>query len=143
MSLFSLKKTLSSLSLSFSSALSLSFFDMFVLAVDSFFFSSLLHFFSYWVRIKRWSSLSLFSLQGEIGNHIIRLSLSLSLTKSARFGKPDLPLECSAGHKRREREIISEKEEIDSSDNSRAKAGKKKMDWISLLIAARNRSHKE
>jgi len=53
-------------------------------------------------EIKRWSSLSLFSLQGEIGNHIQSLSLSLSLLRSARFGKPDLPLECSAAHKKRE-----------------------------------------
>ena len=99
MSLFSLKKH----SLSLSLFLFLSSI-CFVLAVDSFFSSSLfVHFFSYWVRDQEcWSSLSLFSLQGEIGNHIIRLSLSLSLTKRARFGKPDLPLEYSAGHKKRE-----------------------------------------
>ena len=138
MSLFSLKKTLSSLSLSFSSALSLSFFDMLCFGCRFvFFFLSFVHFFSYWVRIKRWSSLSLFSLQGEIGNHIIRLSLSLSLTKSARFGKPDLPLECSAGTQKERGMIISEKEEIDSSDKLARESRKKKMDWISLLIAAR------
>jgi hypothetical protein len=81
--------------------------------------------------IKRWSSLSLFSLPGEIGNHIQSLSLSLSLTKRARFGKPDLPLEYSAGHKKREG-WSSLRKKI----NSRAKAGKKR--WIGfLLIAAR------
>ena len=103
MSLFSLKKTLS-FSLSFSSALSLSFFDMlcFGCRFVFFFLSFRALLFVLGEIIKRWSSLSLFSLQGEIGNHIIRLSLSLSLTKSARFGKPDLPLECSAGHKKRE-----------------------------------------
>ena len=99
MSLFSLKKTLS-----FSSkALSLSFFDMLCFGCRFvFFFLSFRALLFVLGEIKRWSSLSLFSLQGEIGNHIIRLSLSLSLTKSARFGKPDLPLECSAGHKKRE-----------------------------------------
>jgi len=102
MSLFSLKKTLS-FSLSFSSALSLSFFDMLCFGCRFvFFFLSFRALLFVLGEIKRWSSLSLFSLQGEIGNHIIRLSLSLSLTKSARFGKPDLPLECSAGHKKRE-----------------------------------------
>ena len=33
--------------------------------------------------------------------------------------------------------IISEKEEIDSSDTLARESRKKKMDWISLLIAAR------
>ena len=106
MSLFSLKKTLSfSLSLSFSSkALSLSFFDMlcFGCRFVFFFLSFRALLFVLGEIIKRWSSLSLFSLPGEIGNHIQSLSLSLSLTKRARFGKPDLPLEYSAGHKKRE-----------------------------------------
>ena len=102
MSLFSLKKTLS-FSLSFSSALSLSFFDMLCFGCRFvFFFLSFRALLFVLGEIKRWSSLSLFSLLGEIGNHIQSLSLSLSLTKSARFGKPDLPLECSAGHKKRE-----------------------------------------
>ena len=81
--------------------------------------------------------LSLFFPFGEIGKHIIRLSLSLSLTKSARFGKPDLPLECSAGHKKREGGSSLRKKRSTPPIHSRAKAGKKKMDWISRLIAAR------
>jgi len=102
MSLFSLKKTLS-FSLSFSSALSLSFFDMLCFGCRFvFFFLSFRALLFVLGEIKRWSSLSLFSLPGEIGNHIIRLSLSLSLLRSARFGKPDLPLECSAAHAERE-----------------------------------------
>ena len=124
MSLFSLKKTLS-----FSSkALSLSFFDMlcFGCRFVFFFLSFRALLFVLGEIIKRWSSLSLFSLQGEIGNHIIRVSLSLSLTKRARFGKPDLPLECSAAHKKREG-----RSSLRKKINSRAKAGKKKMDWIS------------
>ena len=99
MSLFSLKKHSHSLSLFlFLSSI------CFVLAVDSFFFflSFRALLFVLGEIIKRWSSLSLFSLPGEIGNHIQSLSLSLSLTKRARFGKPDLPLEYSAGHKKRE-----------------------------------------
>ena len=101
-SLFS-KKTLSfSLSLS-SKALSLSFFDILCFGCRFvFFFLSFRALLFVVGEIKRWSSLSLFSLQGEIGNHIQSLSLSLSLTKRARFGKPDLPLECSAAHKKRE-----------------------------------------
>jgi len=131
MSLFSLKKTLS-FSLSFSSALSLSFFDMLCFGCRFvFFFLSFRALLFVLGEIKRWSSLSLFSLQGEIGNHIIRVSLSLSLTKSARFGKPDLPLECSAAHKKREG-----RSSLRKKINSRAKAGKKR--WIGfLLIAAR------
>ena len=93
---------------SFSLSLSLFLFlssicVMFWLSIRFFFplFFALL--FQRWVRDQAcWSSLSFFSLQGEIGNHIIRLSLSLSLLRSARFGKPDLPLERSAAHKKRE-----------------------------------------
>ena len=132
-SLFS-KKTLSfSLSLSLQLFLFLSsicFGCRFVF----FFFSFALLFVG---EIKRWSSLS-FSLVfvGEIGNHI-RLSLSLSLLRRARFGKPDLPLECSAAHAERGI-VISEKEEIDASDTlARESRRKKKMDWISSHCGTR------
>ena len=100
MSLFSLKKH----SLSLSLFLFLSSI-CFVLAVDSFFSSSLfVHFFSYWVRSRVLVfSLSFFPSWGDRKPHHPKfVSLSLSLTKRARFGKPDLPLECSAGHKKRE-----------------------------------------
>ena len=89
------------------------------------------------MKSKRWSSLS-FSLVfvGEIGNHI-RLSLSLSRLRRARFGKPDLPLECSAAHAERGI-VISEKEEIDASDTlARESRRKKKMDWISSHCGTR------
>ena len=99
MSLFSLKKHSLSLSLSFSFFLR---YVMFWLSIRFFFLSFRALLFVLGEIIKRWSSLSLFSLPGEIGNHIQSLSLSLSLTKRARFGKPDLPLEYSAGHKKRE-----------------------------------------
>ena len=101
MSLFSLKKhSLLSLSLSLQLFLFLSSI-CYVLAVDSFFFSSLLHFFSLGENQALVFSLSFFPSGGDRKPHH-PLSLSLSLTKSARFGKPDLPLECSAAHKKRE-----------------------------------------
>ena len=90
-------------------------------------------------EIKRWSSLSLFSLPGEIGNHIIRLSLSLSLTKRA-FWKTRSPSRMLRGTRRERGMIISEKKEEISTPpriNSRAKEEEKKR-WIGfLLIAAR------
>ena len=151
-SLFS-KKTLSfSLSLS-SKALSLSFFDMlcFGCRFVFFFLSFRALLFVLGEIIKRWSSLSLFSLPGEIGNHIQSLSLSLSLTKRA-FWKTRSPSRMLRGTQKERGMIISEKEEIDASDiNSRAKAGKKKMDWISshraeqqpqrVVVASKTKTH--
>ena len=137
MSLFSLKKTLS-FSLSFSSALSLSFFDMLCFGCRFVFFSSLfVHFFSYWVRSRVLVfSLSFFPSRGDRKPH--PKFVSLSLLRSARFGKPDLPLECSAAHKKREG-----RSSLRKKINSRAKAGKKR--WIGFLFSLRheNRSHKE
>ena len=133
MSLFSLKKTLSfSLSLSFSFFLR---YVMFWLSVR-FFFPLFALRFQRWVRDQAcWSSLSLFSLQGEIGNHIIRLSLSLSLSYEARVLENPISLSNAPRHTKRERDdhLRGERREIDASDiNSRAKEEeKKKMDWIS------------
>ena len=139
-SLFS-KKTLS-FSLSLFLFSSFSFFLRYVLAVDSFFFPLFCTSFRR-VKSKRWSSLS-FSLVfvGEIGNHI-RLSLSLSLLRRARFGKPDLPIEHSAAHAEREGSSSLRKKRSTPPIHSRAKAGEKKR-WIGfLLIAAQeHRSHK-
>ena len=133
-SLFS-KKTLS-FSLSLSLQLFL-FLSSICFGCRFVFFSSLLHFFSWWVKSKRWSSLS-FSLVfvGEIGNHI-RLSLSLSLTKSA-FWKTRSPYRTLRGTRRERGIIVSEKEEIDASDTlARESRRKKKMDWISSHCGTR------
>ena len=135
MSLFSLKKHSLSLSLSLFLFLS-SICVMFWLSIRFFFplFFALL--FQRWVRDQAcWSSLSLFSLQGEIGNHIIRLSLSLSLSYEARVLENPISLSNAPRHTKRERDdhLRGERREIDASDiNSRAKEEeKKKMDWIS------------
>ena len=126
----SLKKTLS-LSLSLSLQQSFSFFDMFYRLSIRFFFLSFALLFVLGVNSKRWSSLSFSLVFGEIGNHIIRLSLSLSLLRRERFGKPDLPFEYSAAHKKREGSSLRKKSRL--ARESR----KKKMDWMSPLIAAR------
>jgi hypothetical protein len=101
-------------------------------------------------EIKRWSSLSLFSLQGEIGNHIQSLSLSLSLTKRA-FWKTRSPSRMLRGTQKERGMIISEKEEIDASENKLARESrKKKMDWISshraepqpqVVVASKTKTH--
>ena len=98
-----------------------------------FFFLSFALLFVLGVNSKRWSSLSFSLVFGEIGNHIIRLSLSLSLSllRRERFGKPDLPFEYSAAHKKREGSSLRKKSRL--ARESR----KKKMDWMSPLIAAR------
>ena len=134
MSLFSLKKHSLSLSLSFSSkALSLSFFDMLCFGCRFVFFflsfRALLFVLGERSRVLVFS-LSFFPSRGDRKPHHPFVSLSLS-TKRARFGKPDLPLECSAAHKKREG-----RSSLRKKINSRAKAGKKR--WIGfLLIAAR------
>lgn len=102
-SLFS-KKTLSfSLSLSLQLFLFLSsicFGCRFV-----FFFLSFTLLFQRWVRDQEcWSSLSLFSLPGEIGNHIIRVSLSLSLLRRARVLENPISLSNTPRHTKRERD---------------------------------------
>ena len=90
MSLFSLKKQLS-FSLSFFSALSLSFFDILFWLSIRFFFPLFCTSFR-WVRIKRWSSLSLFPSfsGGDRTNTSVRLSLSLS-KKRAFWKTPTKP----------------------------------------------------
>ena len=101
-SLFS-KKTLSfSLSLS-SKALSLSFFDILCFGCRFvFFFLSFRALLFVVGEIKRWSSLSLFSLQGEIGNHI--QSLSLSLSYEARVLENPISLSNAPQDTKRERD---------------------------------------
>ena len=106
----SLKKTLS-LSLSLSLQQSFSFFDMFYRLSIRFFFLSFALLFVLGVNSKRWSSLSFSLVFGEIGNHIIRLSLSLSLSvKKRAFWKTRSPLRILRSTQK-ERGIISEKEE--------------------------------
>ena len=131
-SLFS-KKTLSfSLSLS-SKALSLSFFDILCFGCRFvFFFLSFRALLFVVGEIKRWSSLSLFSLQGEIGNHIQSLSLSLSLTKRA-FWKTRSPSRMLRGTQKERGMIISEKEEIDASENKLARESRKKKDGLDFF----------
>ena len=127
-----LKKNIVSFSLSFSSAVFL--FLWYVLqAVDSFFFSSLLHFFLFlgWTQsVGLLSLFPLFSGRSETTSSVC-LSLSLSLLRRERFGKPDLPFEYSAAHKKREGSSLRKKSRL--ARESR----KKKMDWMSPLIAAR------
>ena len=146
MSLFSLKKHSLSLSLSLSLQKLFLFLSLiyYVLAVDSFFFSSLfVHFFSYWVR----SSVGLLSLffpflgRSETTSSVC-LSLSLSLTKRA-FWKTRSPSRMLRGTQKERGMIISEKEEIDSSDTLARESRKKKdgLDFFSLRHE--NRSHKE
>ena len=142
MSLFSLKKhsLFLSLSLSFSSkALSLSFFDILCFGCRFvFFFLSFRTLLFVLGEIKRWSSLSLFSLQGEIGNHIIRLSLSLSLSYEARVLANPISLSNAPRHTKRERDdhLRGERRDIDASDiNSRAKEEEKKR-WIGFFFSS-------
>ena len=131
----SLKKQLSfSLSLSFQLFL---FLSSICFGCRFVFFSSLLHFFSLG-EIKVCGLLSLFPLflLGRSENTSVCLSLSLSLLRRERFGKPDLPIEYSAAHAERAI-IIFEKEEIDSSDKLARESRKKKMDWISSHCGTR------
>ena len=134
MSLFSLKKH--SLSLSLFLFSSFSFFLRYVLAVDSFFFSSLLHFYS-WVK----SSVGLLSLfpllvfGGRSDKHI-RSSLSLSSKKRAFWKTPTKPDDLP--EQRVKREILVFERSTPEDSFARERSGrKKKMDWISPLIAAR------
>ena len=96
-----------------------------------------MHFFSYWVR----SSVGLLSLffpfkgRSETTSSVC---LSLSLSYEARaFWKTRSPSRMLRRTQKERGMIISEKEEIDSSDTLARESRKKKMDWISLLIAAR------
>ena len=75
--------------------------------------------------IKRWSSLSLFSLPGEIGNHIIQsLSLSLSLSYEARaFWKTRSPSRMLRRTQKERGMIISEKEDKLARESRKKKDG--------------------
>ena len=128
MSLFSLKK------LSLFLSLSLSFFDTtFWRSRFVFFSSSLLHSSFRWVKVSSVGLPLSFSLVfvGEIGNHIIRSSLSLSLLRRARVLENPISLSNTPSSTQKERGmIISEKKEEISTrlryKLARAKAGKKK-----------------
>ena len=138
MSLFSLKKH--SLSLSLFLFSSFSFFLRYVLAVDSFFFSSLLHFYS-WVK----SSVGLLSLfpsfsGGDRTNTSVRLSLS---SKKRAFWKTptkpdDLP------EQRVKREIIVFERSTPEDSFARERSGRKKKDGLDFSShCGTNRSHTE
>ena len=133
MSLFSLKKTLS-FSLSFSSALSLSFFDMLCFGCRFVFFflsfRALLFVVGERSRVLVFS-LSFFPSRGDRKPHHPCVSLSLSYEARA-FWKTRSPSRMLRGTQKERGTIISEKE-----DKLARESRKKKMDWISLLIAAR------
>ena len=104
MSLFSLKKHSLSLSLSLQKLFLFLSSICYVLAVDSFFFSSLfVHFFSYWVR----SSVGLLSLffpfkgRSETTSSVC---LSLSLLRSARVLENPISLSNAPQDTKRERD---------------------------------------
>jgi len=127
----SFKKTLS-LSLSLSLQQSFSFFDMFYRLSIRFFFPLFCTSFCSWGELKA-LVFSLFfpCFRGDRKPHHPFVSLSLSLLRRERFGKPDLPFEYSAAHKKREGSSLRKKSRL--ARESR----KKKMDWMSPLIAAR------
>ena len=100
MSLFSLKKHSLSLSLSFSSALSLSFFDTFWLSIR--FFSSLLHFFSSG-EIKA-LVFSLFFPRFCWGDRKPHPFVSLSLSYEERVLENPISLSNTPRHTQRERD---------------------------------------
>ena len=114
MSLFSLKKHSLSLSLSFSSALSLSFFDTFWLSIRFFFLSFALLFVVGEIKALVFSLFFPRFCWGDRKPHPF-VSLSLSLTKSA-FWKTRSPYRTLRGTRRERGIIVSEKEEIDASD---------------------------
>ena len=129
---FLFKKTLL-LSLSFQELFL--FLSRYVLAVDSFFFPSLLDFFS--VKSNVLVFLSLFPLLGRSENTSVCLS-SLSLKKSASWKtptKPDLPFEYSA----------AKREQCSSlrRDQLQTRARKQEKRWIRFLslVAARTAAH--
>ena len=81
-------------------------------------------------------SLSFFPSRGDRKPHPKFVSLSLSYEARA-FWKTRSPSRMLRRTQKERGMIISEKEEIDSSDTLARESRKKKMDWISLLIAAR------
>ena len=81
-------------------------------------------------------SLSFFPSRGDRKPHHPFVSLSLSYEERA-FWKTRSPSRMLRRTQKERGMIISEKEEIDSSDTLARESRKKKMDWISLLIAAR------
>ena len=137
MSLFPLKKHCLFLSLFLFSSLSLSLI-CFTGCRFVFFFLSFALLFVLGVNSKRWSSLSFSLVFGEIGNHIIRLSLSLSLSvKKRAFWKTRSPLRILRSTQK-ERGIISEKEE-----QTRARKQEKKDGLDVASHCGTNRSHTE
>ena len=110
-----------------------------------------MHFFSYWVRSSSVGLLSLFFPFKGRSETTSSVCLSLSLSYEARaFWKTRSPSRMLRGTQKERGTIISEKEEIDYI-NSRAKAGKKKMDWISshraepqpqrVVVASKTKTH--
>ena len=126
MSLFSLKKTLS-FSLSFSSALSLSFFDMlcFGCRFVFFFLSFRALLFVLGENQALVFSLSFFPSRGDRKPHHPFVSLSLSYEERA-FWKTRSPSRMLRRTQKERGMIISEKEEIDSSDTLARESRKKK-----------------
>ena len=121
---------------------SFSFFLRYVLAVDSFFFSSLLHFYS-WVK----SSVGLLSLfpllvfGGRSDKHI-RSSLSLSSKKRAFWKTPTKPDDLP--EQRVKREIIVFERSTPEDSFARERSGRKKKDGLDFSShCGTNRSHTE
>ena len=134
MSLFSLKKHSLSLSLSFSFFLR---YIMFWLSIRFFFPLFYTSFPTLGERSRVLVfSLSFFPSWGDLKPHHPCVSLSLSYEERA-FWKTRSPSRMLRRTQKERGMIISEKEEIDSSDTLARESRKKKMDWISLLIAAR------
>lgn len=138
MSLFSLKKTLS-FSLSFSSALSLSFFDMLCFGCRFVFFflsfRALLFVVGERSRVLVFS-LSFFPSRGDRKPHHPCVSLSLSYEERA-FWKTRSPSRMLRGTQKERGTIISEKE-----DKLARESRKKKMDWISSHCGTRTAATK-
>ena len=140
MSLFPLKKHSLSLSLSLSlSALSLS---LICFGCRFVFFSSLLHFVSFWVKNQALVfSLSFFPW-GDRKTHHPFVSLSLSLKKSA-FWKTRSPLRTAKRERERERSSLRKKRSTPPI-NSRAKEAGEKKDGLDFSShCGTNRSHTE
>ena len=131
MSLFSLKKHSLSLSLSLQLFLFLSsirFGCRFV------FFSSLLHFFSSGEIKALVFSLFFPCFRGDRKPHPF---VSLSLSYEERVLENPISLSNTPQHTQRERSSSLRKKRSTPPINSRAKAGKKKMDWISSHCGTR------
>ena len=148
MSLFALKKHslfLSlSLSLLFKSSFFSSFFDIVCFGCRFVFFSLSFRALLFALgEITRWSSLSLFSLQGrgdrKPHHPFVSLSLSLSLTKSARVLENPISLSNTPQAHKKRGTIISEKEEISTPPPIQTRARKQEKKRMDCGTAA----HKE